>query len=121
MKKLLLAFIALLLISCLRDIKEDVQYPIEQSIKIEAESGLKFERPSITDASLFNFKVVAAGNYSIVIRDHFKNVISKSDIVAKTGDNVLRFYTNAIPDGDYFVEFVDSNNEIVESDRLTIL
>ena len=111
---------AIVMIGCMSDIKQDVIYPIEQSLIINEPSGLKFEGPSISDASQFNFKVIDGGQYFIVIKDHFKNVISKSEIQAKSGDNVLRFYTNAIPDGDYSIEFKDSEDNLIESNRLTI-
>lgn len=44
---------ALALVGCMRDIKEDIQYPIEQSLTINEATGLKFEGPSISDASQF--------------------------------------------------------------------
>ena len=56
----------------------------------------------------------------LVVRDHFKNVISKSILDINTGDNVLSFYTNAINDGDYTVEFVDELGNVVESQKITI-
>jgi hypothetical protein len=120
MKKYLYPFMALAFVGCMRDIKEDVQYPIEQSLTINEATGLKFEGPSISDASQFNFKVETGGTYYIVVKDHLKNVISKSEIKTNIGDNVLRFYTNAIPDGDYFIEFKDPQDNIIESNKITI-
>ena len=107
-----LTFVVLLIVmilasSCLTEPYEKKIYPIEQSLKIQETTGLKFEGPSITDGSLFNFKREQSGAYMLVVRDHFKNVISKSILDINTGDNVLSFYTNAINDGDYTVEFVD--------------
>ena len=120
-----LTFIFLLIVmilasSCLTEPYEKKIYPIEQSLKIQETSGLKFEGPSITDGSLFNFKREQSGAYMLVVRDHFKNVISKSILDINTGDNVLSFYTNAINDGDYTVEFVDELGNIVESQKITI-
>jgi hypothetical protein len=120
MKKYLYPLMALALAGCMRDIKEDIQYPIEQSLTINEVSGLKFEGPSISDASQFNFKVETGGTYYIVVKDHLKNVISKSEIKTNIGDNVLRFYTNAIPDGDYFIEFKDPQDNVIESNKITI-
>lgn len=105
--------------SCVTEPYEEKIYPIEQSLKIQQNEGLKFEGPSITDGSQFNFKVMNAGQYELVIKDHFKNTISKSILDIQYGDNVMTFYTNAILDGDYTVEFI-KNNEIVRSQKITI-
>ena len=120
-----LTFVVLLIVmilasSCMTEPYEKKIYPIEQSLKIQETSGLKFEGPSITDGSLFNFKREQSGAYMLVVRDHFKNVISKSILDINTGDNVLSFYTNAINDGDYTVEFVDELGNVVESQKITI-
>ena len=111
--------ITLTFVSCVTEPYEKKIYPIEQSLKIQENEGLKFEGPSITDGSQFNFKVMDAGQYELVIKDHFKNTISKSILDIQYGDNVMTFYTNAILDGDYTVEFI-KNNEIVRSQKITI-
>lgn len=116
MKKL---FIFLFLVSCVTEPYEQKIYPIEQSLTIKENEGLKFEGPSITDGSQFNFKVMNAGQYELVIKDHFKNTISKSILDIQYGDNIMTFYTNAILDGDYTVEFI-KNNKIVRSQKITI-
>ena len=95
-------------------------YLLCANTKDRNEPGLKFEGPSISDASQFNFKVETGGTYYIVVKDHLKNVISKSEIKTNIGDNVLRFYTNAIPDGDYFIEFKDPQDNVIESNKITI-
>lgn len=117
MKKIL--FIFLLLVSCYIEPYEEKIYPIEQDITIAENEGLKFQGPSITDGSLFNFKVMEAGQYELVIKDHFKNTISKSILDIQYGNNVMTFYTNAILDGDYTVQFI-KNNQIVRSQKITI-
>lgn len=109
----------LLIASCAMEPYEEKIYPIEQSLKIQENEGLKFAGPSITDASQFNFKVMDAGQYELVIKDHFKNTISKSILDIKYGDNVMTFYTNAILDGDYTVQFI-KNNKVVRSQKITI-
>lgn len=117
MKKIL--FIFLILVSCYIEPYEQKIYPIAQDLTIAENEGLKFEGPSITDGSLFNFKVMDAGQYELVIKDHFKNTISKSILDIQYGNNVMTFYTNAILDGDYTVQFI-KNNEIVRSQKITI-
>ena len=119
-----LTFIFLLIVmilatSCLSEVDKKI-YPIEQSLEIQESSGLKFEGPSITDGSQFNFKREQSGAYMLVIKDHFKNVISKSILDINPGNNVLSFYTNAINDGDYTIEFIDELGNVVESQKITI-
>ena len=75
-------------------------------------TGLKFEGSNITDGSKFNLKVLEAGEYSIEVRDYFKNLTSKSIINAKSGDNVLKFYTRALRDGDYTIIIGNDETEL---------
>ena len=75
-------------------------------------TGLKFEGSNITDGSKFNLKVLEAGEYSIEVRDYFKNLSSKSIIDAKSGDNVLKFYTRALRDGDYTITIGKDGEEL---------
>lgn len=71
------------------------------SMLITETTGLKFEESNITDGSKFNLKVLEEGKYIIEVRDPFKNLTSKSIIDVKSGDNVMKFYTKALRDGDY--------------------
>ena len=114
-----LIIIMIISVSCLSDIEKDI-YPIEQSLEIKEDSGLKFEGPSITDGSQFNIKTTGSGSFDLIIKDHFNNVISKSELDIKTGDNVFRFYTNAIEDGDYTIDFIDNFGNKVQSQKITI-
>jgi len=114
-----LIIIMIISVSCLSDVEKDI-YPIEQSLEIKEDSGLKFEGPSITDASQFNIKTINSGSFNLIIKDHFNNVISKSELEIKTGDNVFRFYTNAIEDGDYTIDFIDNLGNKVQSQKITI-
>ena len=75
-------------------------------------TGLKFEGSNITDGSKFNLKVLEAGEYTIEVRDPFKNLTSKSIINAKAGDNVLKFYTRAFRDGDYTITIGNDGQEL---------
>ena len=75
-------------------------------------TGLKFEGSNITDVSKFNLKVLDEGEYTIEIRDYFKNLASKSIIDAKAGDNVLKFYTRALRDGDYTITIGKDGTEL---------
>ena len=80
--------------------------------QIEEPTGLKFQNSNITNGSKFNLKVLEAGEYSIEVRDYFKNLTSKSIINAKSGDNVLKFYTRALQDGDYTITISKDGQKI---------
>jgi len=105
MKKILL--VLLIMLGCTKDEYSDFQtlYPSLNNNKLEITglTGLKFEESNITNGSKFNLKVLKEGKYTVEIRDPFKNLSSKSIIDAKSGDNVLKFYTRALQDGDYTI------------------
>ena len=112
MKKILL--ILLITLGCVNDDHLDIPTINLNSIGnmfIFKPTGLKFEGSNITNGSKFNLKVLEAGKYTIEVRDPFKNLTSKSIIDAKAGDNVLKFYTRALRDGDYNI--IVSKGEIV--------
>ena len=60
-----------------------------------------------------------AGEYSIEVRDYFKNLTSKSIINAQSGDNVFKFYTRALQDGDYTIS-IGKNGEEIYNVKLVI-
>ena len=104
-----------LFLACAKDDHSDFQtlYPNTAGDMAIAEvTGLKFEGSNITDGSKFNLKVLEAGEYSIEVRDYFKNLTSKSIINAKSGDNVLKFYTRALRDGDYTITIGKDGTEL---------
>jgi hypothetical protein len=104
-----------LFLACSKDDYSDFQtlYPNTAGDMFIADAtGLKFEGSNITDGSKFNLKVLEAGEYSIEVRDYFKNLTSKSIIDAKAGDNVLKFYTQALRDGDYTITIGKDGTEL---------
>ena len=101
-----------LFLACVKDDHQFVYPDLTGSISIIAPTGLKFEGPNITNGSKFNLKVLEEGKYTIEIRDYFKNLTSKSTIDAKSGDNVLKFYTRALQDGDYTITIGNDGQEI---------
>ena len=104
-----------LFLACAKDDYSDFQtlYPnTAGDMFIAAATGLKFEGSNITNGSKFNLKVLEAGEYTIEVRDYFKNLTSKSIIDAKAGDNVLKFYTRALRDGDYTITIGKDGTEL---------
>ena len=104
-----------LFLACAKDDYSDFQTlnpNVAGDMAIADVTGLKFEGSNITDGSKFNLKVLEAGEYSIEVRDYFKNLTSKSIINAKSGDNVLKFYTRALRDGDYTITIGKDGTEL---------
>jgi hypothetical protein len=104
-----------LFLACTKDDYSDFQTlnpNVAGDMAIADLTGLKFEGSNITDGSKFNLKVLEAGEYSIEVRDYFKNLTSKSIIDAKAGDNVLKFYTQALRDGDYTITIGKDGTEL---------
>ena len=104
-----------LFLACAKDDYSDFQTlnpNVAGEMAIADVTGLKFEGSNITDGSKFNLKVLEAGEYSIEVRDYFKNLTSKSIINAKSGDNVLKFYTRALRDGDYTITIGKDGTEL---------
>ena len=104
-----------LFLACVKDDYSDFQTlnpNVAGKMAIAESTGLKFEGSNITNESKFNLKVLEAGEYSIEVRDYFKNLTSKSIIDAKSGDNVLKFYTKALQGGDYTITIGKDGQEI---------
>ena len=111
-----------LFLACTKDYHSDFQtlYPnLNDNMFIAKSTGLKFQGSNITNGSKFNLKVLEAGEYSIEVRDYFKNLTSKSIIDAKAGDNVLKFYTRAFRDGDYTIT-IDKDGTKLHNVKLVI-
>ena len=107
----------MLFLACTPDRIDYIPYNQNTNIKLEIAEleGLKFENSSITDGTEFNFKTQTAGKYTLEIRDHFKVLISKSIINAEEGDNVMRFYTKALQQGDYNITIFNSTNKVQQT------
>tara|TARA_B110000902_G_scaffold50351_1_gene57758 strand:+ start:1191 stop:1556 length:366 start_codon:yes stop_codon:yes gene_type:complete len=113
MKKIL--FMLLIISGCTKDDYSEFTTNNSNSLGnlvITDVTGLKFEGSNITDKSKFNLKVLEAGEYTIEVRDYFKNLTSKSIIDAQSGDNVFKFYTRALQDGDYTIIIGKDGSEL---------
>lgn len=119
MKKITYFLLALLAVSCMKDEIDFIDAPIDSKLEILALEGLKFQGSDITDGSLWNFKTLSEGTYTLEIRNHFNNLISKNNFNAEIGDNVQKFYTNALLDGDYNLVILNGQ-DVVHERKLTI-
>jgi len=119
MKKLTYLLFAILAVSCMKDEEMFIDAPIDSQLEILEMEGLKFQSSDITDGSLWNFKTLTEGQYTLEIRNHFKTLISKNKFNAEIGDNVSKFYTKALLDGDYTIVIL-SGQDVIHERKLTI-
>ena len=49
-----------------------IDAPVDSQLEILDIEGLKFQSSDITDGSLWNFKTLTEGKYTLEIRNHFK-------------------------------------------------
>ena len=119
MKKLFYFLIFLFILGCAKDEFETPLVPDSNKLEIASLEGLKFQGSDITDGSLWNFKTQSPGLYNLEIKNHFGELISKSIVNVKMGDNVREFYTRALKDGDYTILII-KENDIIHERKLTI-
>ena len=118
MKKILLAL--LILTGCAKDYSEVDNDLIITDLQVEGNLGLKFYNSTITDTDLFNIKSPINTTYTLEVKDIFDNIVTKSTLEAKAGNNVYAFYTNAFKNGHYTIS-VYHNGELIAETKQTIL
>jgi hypothetical protein len=60
-----------------------------------------------------NIKFESAGTATIKIMDISNRVVSKEQVEVKSGDNILKVYTSALPSSAYRIGLYDSNNNLI--------
>ena len=97
----------LVLLSCRKtiDIVEPIQ--IDPSLKIQSVSGIKLQTVFVTNEVAMNVKSEVSQNVTIKIFDIANRVVSKSTSYVKECDNILKFYTNALPSSAYRIGIYD--------------
>lgn len=119
MKNFIYLLLVLVVVSCVKDDEFYYEQPVDTRLEILDVEGLKFQGNDITDGSLWNFKTLTEGTHLLEIRDHFNTLISKTKFNAAIGDNVQKFYTKALKDGDYTIVILYGENVLHER-KLTI-
>jgi PBP1b-binding outer membrane lipoprotein LpoB len=115
MKKVLLVLFGIvLLVGCT---KFD-EYPLppvntNETLKIDAASGLKLQSVFVTSEVAINVKLEAGQNVTIKIFDIANRVVSKETMYANTGDNILKVYTNAFPASAYRIALYGADGKMI--------
>lgn len=114
MKKILIVSIGLILLGgCTKD---DILPEVKQvtpELSIKTLSGIKLETPFVTSEVAMNVKLESAGTVTIKITDISNRVVSKEQVEVKSGDNILKVYTSALPPSAYRIGLYDYNNNLI--------
>lgn len=109
MKKLsLLVFSLVVLGGCTKQDIVPQPQSISDNLKISSSVGLKLETPFVTTEVAMNIKSDVAQTVTVKIFDISNRVVSKSSSDVKSGDNILRVYTSALPSSAYRIALYDA-------------
>jgi hypothetical protein len=114
MKKLLIVSIGLIILGgCTKDDFTPEVKQVKPELAITALSGIKLETSFVTSEVSMNIKLESAGTATIKIMDISNRVVSKEQVEVKSGDNILKVYTSALPSSAYRIGLYDSNNNLI--------
>ena len=112
MKKLISVIaIAMVLTGCY---KEDIVNPLVEvapDLKIANSVGIKLQTAFVSSEVAMNVKTETAQMVTIKIFDISNRVVSKSISEVKAGDNLLKVYTNALPQSAYRIGLFDASGK----------
>jgi hypothetical protein len=111
MKKLLSLFVLLLMMGCHKDdfLPSPEINQVKPELKIQNSVGIKLESAFVTSEVAMNVKTDYSGAVTIKILDIANRVVSKETAEVKSGDNILKVYTTALPNSAYRIALYDNN------------
>ena len=110
MKKTLILFLfTSILVGC----NKDDFYPtpineVKSELQIKNNVGIKLETAFVTKEVSMNVKIDVDQTVTIKIFDISNRVVSKESMSVKSGDNILKVYTSALPSSAYRIGLYDS-------------
>lgn len=111
MKRILIvvALISTTLISCQNEeaLVPDVQ--VAEELKIAESTGIKLQTAFVTNEVAMNVKIDKPQKVTVKIFDISNKVVSKEQLDVKTGDNLLKVYTTALPSSAYRIALYDAS------------
>jgi PBP1b-binding outer membrane lipoprotein LpoB len=114
MKKICaIAVMAVLFIGCRKDVTSIAQVQPQSELAIASTVGIKLQSAFVTTEVAMNVKIDAAQTATVKISDITGRVVSKETINLKTGDNIVKVYTSALPSSAYRIALYDSNNNML--------
>jgi hypothetical protein len=115
MKKILILFLFVtILVGCNRDDFNELPInEVKSELQIKNNVGIKLETAFVTTEVLMNVKIDVSQKVTIKIFDISNKVVSKESMSVKSGDNILKVYTSALPSSAYRIGLYDSKgNEL---------
>ncbi len=105
MKKVLLPLIFLsLILGCTKTPYEpEIKVVVPNPLEIKNRVGIKLETQFVKDEVNMNVKLETSESVTIKIIDIGNRVVSKEVYNAKSGDNIIKVYTNTLPPSAYRV------------------
>ncbi len=86
---------------------------VKPDLQIKNSVGIKLETAFVKSEVSMNVKIDAAQTVTIKIFDISNRVVSKESMSVKSGDNILKVYTSALPSSAYRIGLYDSKgNEL---------
>jgi hypothetical protein len=115
MKKILILFLLIIiLVGCNRDDFNELPInEVKSELQIKNNVGIKLESAFVTTEVLMNVKIDVSQKVTIKIFDISNKVVSKESMSVKSGNNILKVYTSALPSSAYRIGLYDSKgNEL---------
>jgi len=110
MKKLIaLTLVIIGFVGCTKDdMLPEFKQEVSAELAIANSVGIKLQTPFVTSEVAMNVKMETAQSVTIKIFDIANRVVSKEVVSVKSGDNVLKVYTTALPSSAYRIGLYDS-------------
>jgi nitrous oxide reductase accessory protein NosL len=109
MKKILVvvALVSATLVGCQKEESFVPDVQVSEDLKISQSTGIKLQTPFVTNEVAMNVKTEKAGTFTVKILNIANRVVSKETVDVKSGDNVLKVYTSALPSSAYRIALFD--------------
>ena len=112
-KTCLIAVIAILFMGCTKTIVPPQLPVVGSELKINSTVGIKLQSPFVTSEVAMNVKSETAQTVTIKIFDISNRVVSKETMSVKSGDNIVKVYTSALPSSAYRIGLFDASNKML--------
>lgn len=111
MKKLILiSLIVVTTFGCTKDeILIEPKQTVPQQLEIQNSVGIKLETAFVSTEVSMNVKTEFDGNVTVKIFDITNKVVSKEEMVVKSGNNIFKVYTATLPPSAYRIGLFDAN------------
>lgn len=107
-------FMVISLVGCHKDdFLPEPPAPVIPQLQIKNAVGIKLESSFVTSEVAMNVKMDSDATVTIKIFDIANRVVSKETMSVKSGDNILKVYTSALPSSAYRIGIFDVNNNML--------